>query len=84
MSEAAIPKPKPFVKPTVDIVDEVALAFTGKKDDIPDLDPSGSKKEPKKPAEEKKPFVLQPRMTNRPFKGHPGLEDLKKHLGRKK
>lgn len=41
---------------------------------------------PKKPKEdeEKKPFVLQPRLTARPFKGHPGLEDLKKHLGKKK
>jgi hypothetical protein len=41
---------------------------------------------PKQPKEDpdKKPFVLQPRLTARPFKGHPGLEDLKKHLGKKK
>lgn len=66
MSEAAIPKPRPFggIKP-------VKLEKT---------------EEPKKPKKEmeKKPFILQPRLTARPFKGHPGLEDLKKHLGRKK
>jgi len=33
---------------------------------------------------EKRPFALQPHLTARPFKGHPGLEDLKKHLGKKK
>lgn len=32
----------------------------------------------------KKPFELQPRLTARPFKEHPGLADLKKHLGKKK
>lgn len=80
MSDIIAPKPGPFRGPSIkkefvdEIVEDIPLADTGKFEKPKDDD---------KKKDDKKPFVLQPRMTSRPLKGHPGLEDLKKHLGKK-